>query len=564
MYASLKSNYKLEWVISIFCFYVVSCNTTNTSKQENGLENFKKIDVSVAVKIKNLNNTLSDSLHPSLPTKNPYSLQAFYAKNDFNPIWSHKGIFLEKADTFIKFINKDCKYYGLFPSSYASKKVNLLYNALRKPETSKTNSDDWANIDILLTDAFFQVAKHIKHGRLYNDTNYRYYDTLLHNQVFIPTINDYFGAKKLDEVIGALEPNFNEYDSLKIALRNVLNNEGKKYTYIKYPYTDSLQFIKSLATRIKEDNIAMQLSTIPDSIALHNAVKQWQQSFGLNASGNYDKDLIETMNNNGISKFNYAALSMDKLKKYKMKHSGDYVMVNIPAYYLRAYKNNKMEVESRVAVGKSATKTPEMESEISELILMPNWYVPPSILKQPGYIERKRRNRNYVVKGRTVMQKSGPGNALGEMKFNFKSGEAIYLHDTNEKWAFGSTRRAVSHGCVRVQQYKLLGNFIATVSPILEKQYEKVFDKIIIDSLKNDTITKYKYVAKDSTFFKGDSVITRLLKNKSHRELTVQKKVPIYIKYFTCAARNGNLVVYPDVYGFDKILMEKYFSVLVD
>jgi L,D-transpeptidase YcbB len=546
------------FVYSLLC--IVACNTAKPGKEEKIIDNVKKIDAAVSVQLENILNTAKDTGN-SATIKNPFSVTAFYKSNEFNPVWSSQGSFSAKADTLVKFINKNCKYYGLFPASYQHTKIEVLYKTLSNVAgTSKNNAEEWAKMDVLLTDAFFQIAKHVKNGRLYNDTNFRHFDTTLHQQVFVPAIKNFLDKSSLDQELGKLEPRFSDYDSLKIALKNLLNASGKKYTYVKFPYNDSIRFIRTLTTRIQEDGIGTDLGSIPDSIELNIAIKEWQRRFGLNASGMYSGELVDAMNGYGISRMANAALSMDKLKRIKLAHNGDYILVNIPSYYLRAYSNNRMQVESKVAVGKSASKTPEMESEISDLVLMPNWYVPPSILKIPGYIERHRGRKNFIVKGKTVIQKSGPGNALGEMKFNFKSGDAIYLHDTNEKWAFGASRRAVSHGCVRVQQYKFLGDFIGRVSPIYEKEYERVFDKLVIDTAKHDTIAKYKYLVKDSTLFKGDSVITRLLKNKVHRELTVQRKLPIYIKYFTCAARNGSLVLYPDVYGYDKVLLEKYFS----
>ncbi len=545
------SNYTLFFIL---CLVLVSCKQPKPDKSEKIISNVSRMDAAVAVQLEDL------LIKPdSLKLYNTLSVIKYYKDNSFAPSWSTKGSFTTKADTLQQFIEKDCKYYGLFPNAYKQKEVKQIFENL-KNKTNATNAVLWAKADVVLTDLFFQITKHIKNGRLYIDTNYKFLDTSLHNNVLVKALESFVNKNTLAQSFAPFEPKFTEYDSLKIALKNVLENENKKYTFIKFPYTDSLAFIKSLINRIKEDGVAKEIMATPDSLGLIKAINAWQKQYNLTINGVYNKDLIEAMNGNGKDKFVYAALSMDKFKNSAIQNNGDYVMVNIPSYYLRAYRNNKMEVESRVAVGKSDTKTPIMESEISELVLMPNWYVPPSILKIPGYIERHRGNSNFVVRGKTVMQKSGPGNALGEMKFNFKSSESVYLHDTNERWVFGSSHRAVSHGCVRVQQFKNLGDYVARVSPIFEKNYERVVDRYIYDTATHDSVAKYKYVLKDSAQFKGDSVITRLLKNKIHREIAVDKKVPIYIKYFTCAAHNGNLVLYPDVYGYDKALMEKYFG----
>ena len=80
-----------------------------------------------------------------------------------------------------------------------------------------------------------------------------------------------------------------------------------------------------------------------------------------------------------------------------------------------------------------------------------------------------------------------------------------------------------------------------------------------IDSIKGDTTYTYKYVVTDSTGYTTDT-IPGMVRRKIHKDLIVEKKVPIYIKYFTCAARNGNIVIYNDIYGIDKVLLSKYFG----
>jgi hypothetical protein len=110
-----------------------------------------------------------------------------------------------------------------------------------------------------------------------------------------------------------------------------------------------------------------------------------------------------------------------------------------------------------------------------------------------------------------------------------------------------------------VQNYKKLASFITKLSPVMEKDYIRMVDKMKIDSIKKDTSFTYKYIVRDSVIYKTDT-IPGMVNRKVHRELQVVKKVPIYIKYFTCAVRKGIFVLYNDVYGYDKVLQEKYFS----
>ena len=53
--------------------------------------------------------------------------------------------------------------------------------------------------------------------------------------------------------------------------------------------------------------------------------------------------------------------------------------------------------------------------------------------------------------GYTFIQRPGPANALGRIKFIFPNEHAVYLHDTPSKSLFGQDSRAFSHGCIRVE-----------------------------------------------------------------------------------------------------------------
>ena len=50
-----------------------------------------------------------------------------------------------------------------------------------------------------------------------------------------------------------------------------------------------------------------------------------------------------------------------------------------------------------------------------------------------------------------VRQDPGPLNALGRVKFMFPNNYNVYIHDTPSKNSFGRDARAVSSGCIRVE-----------------------------------------------------------------------------------------------------------------
>jgi len=155
------------------------------------------------------------------------------------------------------------------------------------------------------------------------------------------------------------------------------------------------------------------------------------------------------------------------------------------------------------------------------LVVNPAWYVPASIARKSGL----RPGRGGFVARRladgsvTVMQPPGPRNALGRIKFNLDNDQAIYLHDTNAKSAFGREERALSHGCVRVKD---------------------------IDQLATELMEQGG----------DDAALEEALASDQTATLRLPQPWPVYIVYFTADTdENGDLVAYRDPYGYDaKIL----------
>ena len=133
-----------------------------------------------------------------------------------------------------------------------------------------------------------------------------------------------------------------------------------------------------------------------------------------------------------------------------------------------------------------------------------------------------------------VMQTSGDNNALGVIKFNFNNPFAVYLHDTNQRYLFKNASRALSHGCVRVQEWEKLAFYIAV----------------------NDSTNSTR---KDSLKYTADSIRNWIAHKERHR-IDVKNHIPLFIRYFSCDGKEGKIIFYDDIYGEDKIMRDKYFA----
>lgn len=270
----------------------------------------------------------------------------------------------------------------------------------------------------------------------------------------------------------------------------------------------------------------------------------------LNSGKLSDSEWYTTLCNMERCRWN-EALTEDNCKKY--------VFVNIPAFMLNAVDGDNV-LSMKVCCGAVKTKTPLLTSEIVRMELNPNWNVPSSIAKgiagSIGYMQRNNMFIYDVNKGRLpasgasrerilsgkqrIVQNGGPGNSLGRIVFRFQNNFSVYLHHTSSPWHFQSTNRAVSHGCVRVEKPYELAVFL------LKDKDESLARKI-----------KYSMtytMKKDSE----GNLVSSVAKDSLVSNVNVTPHVPVFLSYYTLYPDNsGNLVSYPDVYGYDKRIIEQ-------
>ena len=142
-----------------------------------------------------------------------------------------------------------------------------------------------------------------------------------------------------------------------------------------------------------------------------------------------------------------------------------HILVNVPEFKLRLIDQGRLVHQARVIVGKPETPTPLFSDVMDHAIVNPSWNVPPSIFKNEFYSDPAyAAARGYQVvrtkHGVSIRQPPGERNALGFIKFMFPNQHAVYLHDTPNRSLFGSERRAMSHGCVRLDQPFKFAEFV--------------------------------------------------------------------------------------------------------
>ena len=207
-----------------------------------------------------------------------------------------------------------------------------------------------------------------------------------------------------------------------------------------------------------------------------------------------------------------------------------HVMLNIPDFTLAVVDRGKTVWSTRVVVGKPGRMaTPLLSETIKTITVNPTWNVPPSIIQNeylpalrqdPGALERIGlkvvQNRNGTIR---IYQPPGAGNALGRIRFNFPNKFLVYQHDTPDKHLFAHSKRAYSHGCMRVQDPDKYAEVLLSLTQPA-------------DGYTSDRI--------------------RGMFGKGERNIALGHPVPVHLTYQTAYVDDaGALQVRPDVYGRD-------------
>lgn len=550
-------------VCLIALFYCLdSCHNKVEAPQHEVVKNPEQMKVKVPEVIEKVIEQIADDAGKldSETILQPAALQYLYKQNHNEARWSKDTSFTVTGKALITFI-ENSRLYGLFPEDYHYKTI-LSINDKTADTLAKKDAVLWSKADVLLTDALLQIIKDVKLGRLQQDSITLRADSTLSTEFYAQQVDKMIQSMAVSRFIDSLEPVSNDYQQLKEGIKDFLDSAHfKNYTYVPYPVYDTVTFRRSLQKRLFEEGLLDSLTDSVDVIKISKALKKYQQQKKLTVDGKAGGETIRSLNLTDRDKFIRIALTLDKYKMLPAKMPLKYIWVNLPGYYMQLRDNDTVRIESKIVCGKPLTRTPELTSSISEMITYPQWSVPQSIIvkeflpelkKNPGYLAKKGfsllNGKNEEVdpyfvdwsKYKTgipykIVQGSGDDNALGIMKFNFPNKYAVYLHDTNQRYLFKQATRALSHGCVRVQQWQDLSDYI----------------------LKNDSL--YIKSLGSHSFTRADSVI-KWLNNKEKHFIPVRNKIPLFIRYFTCEGRDGKIVFYDDMYNEDRMLGDRYFA----
>jgi murein L,D-transpeptidase YcbB/YkuD len=288
---------------------------------------------------------------------------------------------------------------------------------------------------------------------------------------------------------------------------------------------------------------------------LQKAVKHFQARTGLKQDGVVGGVTLKELNKSVDDRITTIRLNLDRLKWLNERASRRHVIINIPDFQLYFEEDGQLIQTMGVITGKPNHPTPIFSDTVELIVLNPYWNVPKSII-QKEMIPKLLRNPNAMARqgieiragwGKDAEKVSGgsvnwsqyrysktvpyrfaqvPGykNALGKVKFLFPNKFSVYMHDTPTKHLFKKSRRAFSHGCIRLQKPRELLRTFSTFNDNVD------FDKS-----------------------------QKILKGRKNSYIKLQKTVPVDVVYLTAwVDYDGNLQFRNDVYHYDKMQLKSF------
>ncbi len=482
-------------------------------------------------------------------------LYEIYDQNKNNVMWTDKGVFTKQGDSLISII-KHAAEYGLLAADYHYFKIDSLIRTELDSVTKKFDAVKIAKADILLTDAFFTFVVHVSKGRINADSLTKEWKGIpeLLDTNLVEILNNVYKINQLRAPIDSLEPKNKQYIALKAALKNFkMEFAADQWDSLASRETDSLTFKERIKTRLIASHDYSEGYNGNDSIKLLKAIKNFQCRHNLVEDGKIGKLTFKALQRTKEDYIRQIEMNMERWRWTKQPDDKQYVWVNIPKYEMRVYEEDTLVMKSRVITGAAKTKTPLLKSTIRYFIIYPYWTVPYSIIKKEilpilkrdtSYIRRKnfevldrhgyvtdhtkinwkKYNANYVPF--RLRQRIGDDNSLGILKFNFNNKHGVYMHDTDNRRLFGREMRAMSHGCVRLENFVDFAKFL---------------------------------IRDDSVKYPVDSFMADLSREQQ-KYVYMKKPVPVYIRYFTAEVdENGQLNFFIDVYKRDEKMLEELY-----
>jgi murein L,D-transpeptidase YcbB/YkuD len=403
-------------------------------------------------------------------------LPHFYERRHFAAAWSDPT----DVDALLEAI-RGSESHGLDPADYHLAALESLRpRAAGDPERT-------AGFDLLSTDALFRLAYHLEFGKVDAksfDADWNFVHPFPEDP--IAALQGALEAHRVREAVDERAPQTWIYERMRSSLAE-LRRIAAAGGFPRVPDGpmlrggDSGPPVAAVRARLAAEGALAPSEGAADEAfdeRLGEALRRFQARNGLDADGTVGARTLAELNVAAAARVDQLRVNLERARWVLHDLPTRFVFVNVPSFEVFYFDDRKVVWRARAQVGREGRRTPIFRAEMKYLVVNPTWTVPSGILAKDilssganaGSVVKRKGLRVLDASGREVdpdsvswgrysarnfpyqlRQDPGPKNALGRIKFMFPNPYQVYLHDTPSIDKFEASDRALSSGCIRVE-----------------------------------------------------------------------------------------------------------------
>jgi L,D-transpeptidase YcbB len=471
-----------------------------------------------------------DTIHisPSTP--------GFYRRRRWRPAWVNKDELTNTGKRMLEVLGRT-EDDGLSPLRYRYDLLQRMVASLKdgKGLDDAASAQYGADVDILLTEAFARYINDLALGVLSpteSGLKWRIPRDQMPKATVLRTLERTADPDRIIQNARPAVPQYGRLSKVLARLQSIKASGGwGPVPAGKAAKGDSSAVVAALRARLarsddmREATFAQRGAQRPTVFDrdLFLALQHFQQRHAIDPDGQLGSETLEELNRPIDEHISEIKINMDRWRWLPHNLGRMYVLVNVAGFEMSVIERNHELIAMNVVVGQTGWETPIFADTLESMVVNPSWNVPPSIAKDEmsDVSEEYLASHNFVrTKDGGFRQLPGPGNALGQFKFQFPNKDNIYLHDTPADELFSRSSRAFSHGCIRLEHPRELAHLLG-----------------------------------DKLARKSAGEVDRLQATGDEITIPFKRKIPIYILYFTTwVDEDGTVRFHHDVYGHNKAL----------
>jgi len=533
------------------------------------------------------------------------TLRNYYKARNYKPLWwdALTGDSASWADLELTFAHSVS--HGMDHRYYQLPFVDYHKGAIDSMQSTAKAYRRLAELELILSNHMLRMYEDIANGRSKPRDVYGYTYMLPPNNKKELDFDNFLNEKDKNSIIDNLHNGDTTYNKLRsiltFYLKKKLEARSTAIDFSDYPKIevgDTVAILPQVIAKLKakklpNDDILNVQDTTIYTAQLASLIKKLQEKYSLTPDGIMGYKTYKVINASPTDNIDQVKANMERQRWFTRPNEGTYVYINLPVYEVAMHWEDSVKT-MRVCIGKNLPdnydalvkeytdsgwlyklpknmETPQIASKITYMVINPTWTIPYSIIRNemwwrlvqdPAYLSREgykvfrgktevngdtiqwsKVNRNRIPY--QIVQNPGPKNSLGTVKYMFNNPFSIYLHDTPSKSAFNKTQRAVSHGCVRLQDPILFGEYLTQNS----KEYDADDFRIMMGYPPRNPERLKDYDPTDST-----AAIQKLEETTIVR---LEKPMPLYLDYRTVYYdREWKLHFCYDIYDQNKLILQ--------